>query len=487
MTNRFAPISEPQKQYLMSNASITVFGGAVGSAKSYGSLLRMLRWVGDKHFVGVFFRKNESTLRSSGGLFWDAVELYQTFDPRVTYTTKPMVIKFPSGATISFMGMKDDHDKEKIRGLQFSAAVVDEANQVAPDHIMMIQSRLRTKANMIPNLALTCNPNPDHVIAKWVDWHLYPKGTVQFDKYTGQDVDIGGRTDQSKNNTIRYGVQVNGEYVFSESKQELVEKYPDICAQIPPITFTYIGATIFDNPPLLKNNPQYLSTLMNLPRLQRERDLFGNWWAVPESAGYFKRDWCGDPITHPPMNMKVKRVRAWDLAASEKSETNADPDYTVGALVSRTSTGQFFVEDIIRFRKRHGSVIDSVIEVCKRDKEYYGNVDTIIPQDPAAAGKIAAQYIVKELAASGFGCRLDKVGNRGKMERAKPFFALSEAGSVSFIKADWNDYTFSELEAFDGTGKSGHDDILDAIASGINFLAKNKTIPDFNLEVITNG
>lgn len=483
---KFAPISEPQKQYLMSNANITVFGGAVGSAKTFGSLLRMLRWVNDPHFVGVFFRKNESTLRAAGGLFYDAIELYRQYDPRVTYTTKPMVIKFPSGAIISFMGMKDDHDKEKIRGLQISAAVVDEANQVAPDHIMMIISRLRTKAKMIPNIALTCNPNPSHVIAKWVEWHLYPKGTVEFDKYTGQEVDIGGRTDQSKNNVLRYAVQVDGDYVFSESKKELMEKYPEICAQIPPITFTYIGATIFDNPPLLKNNPQYLSTLMNLPRLQRERDLFGNWWAVPESAGFFKRDWCGELVKFPPIE-GVKRVRAWDLAASEKTEVNADPDYTVGALVSRTKTGNYFVEDIIRVRKRHGSVIDLVIDTAKKDREYYGNVDIIIPQDPAAAGKTAAKYFVDQLASEGLGCKLDKVGNKGKLERAKPFFALTEAGSVSFIEGTWNDYTFSELESFDGSGRSGHDDILDAIASGVNHLARNKALPEFKLEVITNG
>ena len=441
-----------QSEFLKSDATVTVFGGSRGSAKTYGGLLRHLRWVNDPKYVGYVIRKNEKILRDGGGAFQEAVALYKLFNPRIKVTTRPMRITFPSGATIDFQGFADDRDMDKYRGKQLSGIMCDEGNQLEEKHVDMLISCMRTSAKMNPNIFITCNPDPHSYLFKWVEWYLYPKGTV----VDGELVE--GRPDPSKNGKLIWMIRVNGTYEFNEDKDYLIREYNHLYnGDAQPISFRFIGATVYDNPPLLKNNPTYLSQLLGLPRVQRERDLYGNWLAVDSTTGYFKKAWLEEPLNCVPLEVK-SRVRCWDLAASVRSETLPDPDWTVGVLMSKTLDGLFVIEDVVRFRRRHGEVLQEIVKVAKQDIAYYGNVDCYIPEDGGQAGKVAAAFAVRTLAEHGIGAKRIKVGTSSKLNRFKPFAASAEVGLVRIVKADWNDEFFYELEAFDGTRKTIHDD-----------------------------
>ena len=96
-----APCSPLQQRFLTVDADIIVYGGAAGSAKTYGGILRHLRYIHDPDYVGYVVRRNETMLRQSGGAFEEAVKMSKIICPRgLKYTTKPMKITFPSGATI---------------------------------------------------------------------------------------------------------------------------------------------------------------------------------------------------------------------------------------------------------------------------------------------------------------------------------------------------------------------------------------------------
>ena len=58
-----------------------------------------------------------------------------------------------------------------------------------------------------------------------------------------------------------------------------------------PISVTFIPATVFDNPVLLRINPEYFTWLLSLPLLERERLLGGNWKIRPAAGLYLKREW----------------------------------------------------------------------------------------------------------------------------------------------------------------------------------------------------
>jgi hypothetical protein len=105
-----------------------------------------------------------------------------------------------------------------------------------------------------------------------------------------------------------------------------------------PISGTFIPATVFDNPALLRANPEYYIWLESLPLLERERLLCGNWKIRPAAGLYFKREWC-TIVDEVPADLDI--VRYWDLAATEKTEFN-DPDWTVGIKLGRNRNGGYW-------------------------------------------------------------------------------------------------------------------------------------------------
>lgn len=186
---KVAPTSKRQALFLQSKSYLNIFGGAASGGKSFCGLARFLKYVEDPDFVGYVFRVNATDIRKEGGLFWSAVKLFQEYDPLVTYTTQPMVIKFPhpdpkkrkakqKGATISFTGLDDQEGMNAIQGINISAAMFDEATQGGEEAFWWLITRLRTEAKMIPNIWLTCNPDENSFVLKqFVHWWLYPRGT----------------------------------------------------------------------------------------------------------------------------------------------------------------------------------------------------------------------------------------------------------------------------------------------------------------------
>jgi hypothetical protein len=91
-------------------------------------------------------------------------------------------------------------------------------------------------------------------------------------------------------------------------------------------------------------NPEYLTSLLLLPLLERERLLSGNWKIQPAAGPYFKRAWCAR-VDEVPADLDV--VRYWNLAATEKTEIN-DPDWTINVKLGRDRNGGYWLLDIMR-------------------------------------------------------------------------------------------------------------------------------------------
>lgn len=452
--NKYKPVSTKQRDFLKSEAYVTVFGGSAGSAKTYGGLLRHYTFINDPNYVGYVIRKTAANLRGTGGAFDTAIKIYKNLEPNITFTKQPMVIKFPSGATIQFVGLDGDAGINFFHGLEVSGAMFDEATQNQESEVLWVMSRLRTNSKMKPNIWLTCNPDPDSFIFKWIEWYLYPKGTYV------DGVLVEGRPDPAKNGAVRYFLRFGDELVWGDTAEELREEHKGRLAQgQEPKSFKFIGATCHDNPALLKSNPDYISSLLNQGRINAERLYYGNWYARESSTGYFKRDWIEVIDELPDESEIIARVRCWDIAGTLPSEQNPDPDFTAGVLIAKTRDNKFIIEDVIRDRKRFGAVYDWVAQVALKDFDFNGVFDVFIPQDPSANGKFAAQEAVKNIAKYGvFAKKIPSSGHSSKLSRFKPFSAASEAGLVKVLRADWNDVYFSELERFDGTRRCGHDD-----------------------------
>jgi len=473
------------------NGTVFITGN---SGKTYTSLMRFLRYVHLPDFVGYVFRTNATDLKKQGGAFPTAVKMFTEYDSRVTYTQQPMVIKFPSGATISFTGMDDEAGRKAIQGIEISAAMVDEAANMLEEDIWWIVSRLRTNADMRPNIWLTANPDMSSCLFDWInDFYLYPRGT-----YVDGEL-VEGRPNPDRNGVERFYLRVGNDLKWGDTAEELYEQYHRMFPKNPqtgestclPKSFRFIGATCFDNPEMLKKNPEYVSSLASQPRVTMERLLLGNWLAREESSGYYKRDWLQELDPHKPEDMTylskvVSRVRAWDIAGTVPSEANPDPDFTSGTLIARTRDGEFIIEDVQHVRKRSGENLDFIIKIAQEDREKFGNnVRTILPLDPAESGKAIKIVRAKEFAMRGIPVKFEKVGTKkSKLDKFTPFSSAAENGVISYIKADWNDKFHRELENFDGVSRRFHDDMVDSTASAYNALATTKEYKKFNLSLI---
>ena len=78
--------------------------------------MRHLRFVEDPNYRAYCIRKNSSAIMASGGLFWEAVNLYTKYDPNIKVKMKDQRIIFPSGAEISFSHYENDTAAKKYQG-----------------------------------------------------------------------------------------------------------------------------------------------------------------------------------------------------------------------------------------------------------------------------------------------------------------------------------------------------------------------------------
>ena len=447
-------------------------------------LMRFLLYIDDPHFVGFVIRKNATDLKGAGSSFDEATAMFSKYDPNIKITKQPMQMTFSSGAKLYFTGLDGDAGMKALQGKQISAIMADEATHFTEEEIVWAESRLRTMANMTPNIWLTCNPDSSSVIFDWIkDFYLYPKGTV----IDGELVE--GRAIPERDGVVRYYLKVGNTTEWGESREELVERFGHRFPKnketgestASPKSFTFISATCLDNPPLLEANPDYVSTLAALPRVTRERLLHGNWLAREEGSGYFKRDWT--PIENGTKVFTdddvVRRVRAWDLASTLPSESNPSPDYTVGVLIARTRSGYYVVEDVIRGRWRAGELENMLVEQTRKDIEFYGySCLGYLPIEPASAGKIMKHHMSRIFAQERVPIKFFKVGSgKSKLDRFLPFASVAENGLVKIKEDDWNEDFLTELELFSGTRSKIHDDIVDSTADAYNLVATTKELP----------
>lgn len=462
MSDKIGPASKRQEDFLLSEADITVFGGAAGSGKSYVGLMTPLLFVDDPNFRGVIFRRTMPEITAGGGLWDTARQMYKEFDPRVQFKEKDKTVVFPSGASLKFSHLEMEKDKYSHQGAQYTFVLFDEGTHFTETQVDYLRSRIRSaNYKYKTQMKITCNPDYDSFLRKWVEWYLDPET---------------GIPDPEKSGVIRYFKRQGDEYMWANTREELIEQYGDKGIK----SFRFLPANIYDNPPLMENNPDYLDTLESLGRVEKERLLYGSWYARPEESGYWKKEWV-EMIPQRPLKVK-KRVRAWDISGSLPSETYPNPDWTVGVLMSLDENDNYIVEDVCRFRDRFQGVFQEIVRCAKEDG---ADVQIIIPADPGAAGKAYAQQLVRDLADLGFYSKI-KTTNQNKLTRFAPYASVSEAGFVKLVRGQWNDTYIDELEAFDGD-RNKKDDQVDASSDAYWALTQAITLPDFKLPSFTQA
>ena len=437
----------PQTEVRRTPADICIYGGAAGGGKTVGLILEPLRHVGRvANFTAVFFRRTMPQITNPGAL-WDES---RNFYPRVGGTPHLGVRewRWPLGSKIKFANLQFETTVYDWQGAQITLICFDELTHFTAHQFFYMVSRNRSTCGVRPYIRATCNPDADSWVADFLAWWIDQESGLPIPERAG---------------VVRYYVRVSENIVWADRPEDLLQHLPQPEDLPPgfdlprPISVTFIPASVFDNPALLQVNPEYLTWLLSLPLLERERLLHGNWKIRPAAGLYFKRQWCA-VFDDVPADLEI--VRYWDLAATEKTEFN-DPDWTVAIKLGRDRNGGYWLLDMVRARANPGDVEKLLFNTATQDGK---QVRIGFGQDPGQAGKSQALHLVRAL--SGF--TVESAPESGdKITRFGPFSSQCSAGNVKVRRGAWNEELFRVLEGFPDLA---HDDEVDACSGAFEML-----------------
>lgn len=453
------PQPGPQTEFLSTPADICVYGGAAGGGKSFALLLEPVRHcVGDSanpRFTGVIFRRNAVQVRNPGGLWDESSIIYGDVcgaDPK----RDSLEWHFNSKAKMKFAHLEYDVSVLDWQGAQITYLGFDELTHFTEAQFWYMLSRNRSTSGIRPYVRATTNPDADSWVRRLLDWWIGPDG-LPIPERSGK---------------IRWFVRVAGEIHWGDSRQGLIDRFKD---QIPedelvPKTFTFISAKLSDNRILMEQDPGYRANILAMDRVERARLLDGNWNIRPSAGNFFRREYF--PVLNQVNANIVRTVRAWDRAATKPSETNKDPDWTVGLKLGLMHTGAWIVLDVVRIRDTPRKVRELIRNTAERDGF---NVPIVLEQEPGSSGVADIDDLVRMLA--GYVVRVVKP-SKDKITRASPVSSQAEHGNVYVLKAAWNEAFFYETENFPPENDVGHDDQVDALSTAFNSLAQGASILD---------
>lgn len=440
------PHPGPQTRILSSPADIVICGGAGGGGKTFVLLMEGIRHAQNPQFGGVIFRRKAVQIMSQGGLFDEALKMYLPLNAKPVTSPYPKVT-FPSGARMTFRHLNQERDVYDWQGPGVPYFGFDELTHFTEFQFNYMFSRNRSTCGVRPYIRATCNPDPDSWVLNWIEWWI------------GED----GYPIEERSGVLRWFIRdLDDQFVWADTREELLEKYPNNR----PLSLTFIGSKLADNPTMLEKDPDYEAKLLALDSVTRARLHGGNWLVRPKAGEVFP-DSCAKWLKPGERCNIITRIRRWDLAATDKPTA----DYTVGVLMGITDQGTFVVEDVIRVQKSAGEVRQLIERTAMMDGY---DVHVGLPQDFGQAG--VDQIYGFRLQLRDFLLEVDRETG-SKVTRASTFAAQWQQGNVYLVQGSWNTEFVRELAAFPTKGI--HDDQVDAAAGAFNFLNTQPTLPNY--------
>ena len=398
--------SVQQKVFLRTNAMEALFGGAAGGGKSSALLMAALQYVDVPGYSALLFRRTLQDLTLPGALMDRFREWIAPHD-EIRWNANTYTATFPSGARIGFGYLNNKDDYLRYKGVELQFIGMDEVTEIRESDYRYLFSRLRRPSSgplaQVPlRMRAASNPAPN-----WVRQRFLVEG--------------------------------------------------------PEYHRVFVPSKLTDNPGI--DPDSYRRALQELDPIERRRLEEGDWWATSLGTMFRRDDFVLiDPFEVPEISTSSARVvRYWDLAATEPSHSNPDPDWTVGTLMM-LDKGIAWILDVQRARVKGDRVEELIARTAMEDGP---TVSIRMEQEPGSAGKNLidqyARYVVPGYDFSGVRATGDKV------TRARPFGAAVANGNVRVVRGSWLTAWLDEMSSFPEV--SNHDDQVDSAVGAFSFLA----------------
>jgi hypothetical protein len=215
----------PKQEFaLQRNEHEILYGGSRGGGKTDAGLVWLTYGIENPKYRALVIRKNADDL-----VDWidRAIKFYKPLGADIT--SRPAVVKFPSGAIIRTGHLKDDQAYTKYQGHEYQRMLIEELTQIPDEkrYLQLIASCRSTVKELKPQIF--CTTNPGGVGHGWVKKRF---------------IDVA---------------EPNTPYIDPISTRSRI----------------YIPATIDDNPTLVLNDPDYIKQLDALK--ETDVDLWKAW------------------------------------------------------------------------------------------------------------------------------------------------------------------------------------------------------------------
>jgi predicted phage terminase large subunit-like protein len=393
-----------QRVFLRTNSIEALFGGAAGGGKSSALLMAALQYVDVPGYSAILFRRTFADLSLPGALM-DRFKSWMSNYDDVHWNANSFIATFPSGARISFGYLNNANDYLRYKGSEFQFIGMDEVTEIRESDYRYLFSRLRRPASgpisQVPlRMRSASNPAPNWVRQRFI---------------------VEGRQENR---------------IFVPSK-------------------------LTDNPGI--DAESYRQALAALDPVERRRLEMGDWWSTTLGTLFERTSFIIiDPEEIPEIKSSARVVRFWDLAATEPSQSNPNPDYTVGTLMMFDG-GVAYILDVKRARVKGEKVEQLIAQTAQEDGL---GVSIRMEQEPGSSGKaLADQYARYVIPGYDFGA-IRSTGD--KETRARPFAAAAANGNVRIIRAPWLTAWMDEFSSFPEA--CDHDDQVDSAVGAFTFL-----------------
>ena len=215
-----------------------LYGGAAGGGKSDALVIEALRQVHIPYYKGLILRK---TFPQLAELIDKTLNYYPRVFPKAKYNAGNHTWTFPSGAKILFGAMQYTKDKVKYQGQAYDFIGFDELTHFLFEEYNYLFSRNRPNGPGT-RVYIRATANPGGVGHGWVKERFItaapPMHTIWED--------------------VTWRDQTGAEHRARQSR-------------------IFVPSSVFDNPALLRNDPQYVQRLASMPEAEKNALLYGDW------------------------------------------------------------------------------------------------------------------------------------------------------------------------------------------------------------------
>jgi len=220
-----------------------MFGGSKGGGKTETLLRESLRQISNPNYRGVIFRR---TFPRLGEIIDRSFKYFKRL--KLTYSAKDIQLGLPawtapSGAKIAFGHVQHEQDKYSYQGKEFHYLGFDQVEEFTETQYLFLMAQNRTSDPTI-RCYIRSTANPGGIGHGWVKKRfidsLVPNKIKYFKRVLDDDIEVQKSDTQG-------------------------------------ISRCFVPASIWDNPSLIKADPNYIRRLEQLPEEDKKALLYGDW------------------------------------------------------------------------------------------------------------------------------------------------------------------------------------------------------------------